>query len=66
MICRFYSGYTLESASRLTIKEFMTLHSCMEKIVKIENPTPEKEKPQSVSSAGFQNLVKKQQPKKRK
>ena len=56
----------MESASRLTIKEFMTLHSCMEKIVKIENPTPEKEKPQSVSSAGFQNLVKKQQPKKRK
>lgn len=65
MLCHFYSGYTVESAGKLTIKEFVMLQENIVKITEMENPAPESEKPQSLHSSGFQNIVKKQPKRKR-
>ena len=59
MLCRFYSGYTIESVGKLTLKEFMMLHGCIIKISEMENPTPEEDKRKTLSDGSFKNLVKK-------
>lgn len=58
LVCRFY-GYTFEQVRELTIKEFKVLSDMMMKIVEMENPTPESEKPQQLTDLYLAGLVKK-------
>lgn len=71
MLIRFYRGYTIETASRLTFKEFSVLQENIIKISEMENPTEENARgrgtAKSMDSPEFQGFVtKKKKPKKRK